>query len=61
MAKKVMKKFSPSLTIMEMQIKTTLRFYLTLSEELPSRTQRKTTHFHKDVEKRNLHRQLVGT
>jgi hypothetical protein len=29
MAKKYMKKWSPSLAIKEMQIKTTLRFYLT--------------------------------
>jgi hypothetical protein len=38
MAKKYMKKCSPSLAIKEMQIKTTLRFYLTAVRIARSRT-----------------------
>jgi hypothetical protein len=43
-----MEKYSPFLAIKEMQIKTMLRFHLTPSEWLPSRTQT-TTNGSKDV------------
>jgi hypothetical protein len=51
MVKKHMKKYSPSLAIKEMQIKTTSRFYLTLVRMLSSRTQT-TTNIGKDVGKK---------
>jgi hypothetical protein len=60
MAKKHMKKSSASPVIKEMQIKTTLRFYLTLVRMVSSRTQT-TTNVGKDVGKKNPHTLLVGT
>jgi hypothetical protein len=60
MVKKHMKKCSPSLAIKEIQIKTTLRFYLTLLELLSSKTP-PTTKVGEDVgEKVNLYTLLVG-
>jgi hypothetical protein len=58
-AKKHMKKCSPSLAINVMQIKTILRFYLTLSECLSSKTP-PTTDVGDDVGKRNPCTLLVG-
>jgi hypothetical protein len=52
-AKNHMKKSSTSLAIKEMKIKTILRFYLTLLEWLPSRTQT-TTNVGEDVGKKKL-------
>jgi hypothetical protein len=59
--KKHMKKCSPSLTLKEIPIKTTLRFHLTpvrVASYLQKPTT--TTYVGKDVEKRNPHTLLVG-
>jgi hypothetical protein len=60
MAKKHMKKCSPSLAINEMQIKTTLRFHLTPLRIPIIKNTKNTTDFGEDVGKRNLHMLLVG-
>jgi hypothetical protein len=60
MAKKHMKKCSPSLAINEMQIKTTLRFHLTPLRIPIIKNTKNTTGFGEDVGKRNLHTLLVG-
>jgi hypothetical protein len=60
MTKKHLKKCSPSLTTKEMQVKTTLRFYLIPVELLASRTP-PTTSVGEDMgRKRNPHTLLVG-
>jgi hypothetical protein len=53
-----MKKCSPSLAIKEMEIKTTLRFYLTPIRIATIRTP--STNVGEDVGKRNPHTLLVG-
>jgi hypothetical protein len=59
MAKKYMKKCSPTLAIKEMQIKTTLRFHIT-HVRIASITNTPTANVGKDVGKRNAHTLLVG-
>jgi hypothetical protein len=59
MAKKHMKKCSPSLTIKEMQIKTTLMFHLT-PVRIATIKNTPTTNVGEDVGKRNPRTLLVG-